>query len=246
MTRDIRIPADEKQLVGLLRAAHALDRENAPTQHSQRTPKCPPLPRFPAGLAGGWTPQEQQHVDGCDYCQKVSRMFGPAPGAEDTVVDRAEDTALTVAAPGRKGQQGTWEERLKPWLPALLRRTDLPQTPDDLLTSLREQLSTLGRRRLGEALSEWLTVSIDPAFVSAAAVEQVLEQGAQGESPWATAVRSRLRQMGLRTPKDLLSVELPAELTGNPALPSYLRDLYREAHRTERAGLELFGLSATA
>jgi hypothetical protein len=65
---------NDKNLMRALRAVDALDVQNAPKQHHLRTPQCPPLARFPAGVREGWKPEEREHVTGCAYCQRVTAL----------------------------------------------------------------------------------------------------------------------------------------------------------------------------
>lgn len=44
-------------------------------QHSLRTPRCPRLPKIVAAVKQGWTAQErEEHVNTCEYCQRVTAM----------------------------------------------------------------------------------------------------------------------------------------------------------------------------
>src|SRR5437870_5689632 len=73
---------DTDKLIRTVRAVHALDVRNAPTQHSQRTSLCPSLGRFGDAFPDRWVPEEEQHVRNCPYCQKVLAMFARADEAE--------------------------------------------------------------------------------------------------------------------------------------------------------------------
>jgi hypothetical protein len=65
---------NDKSLMRALRAVDALEVEKAPKEHPLRTPRCPPLTRFSAGVREGWTPEEREHVTGCPYCQHVTAL----------------------------------------------------------------------------------------------------------------------------------------------------------------------------
>lgn len=43
-------------------------------RHPLRTPLCPALPRILAAVKQGWSRQEREHVDSCEYCQRVTAM----------------------------------------------------------------------------------------------------------------------------------------------------------------------------
>ena len=77
MTRENTTAADTK-LDHMMQLLGAREANEAPRQHSQRTPACPSLPRFKAARdANDWTDAERQHVfhSGCVYCGKVLGMF---------------------------------------------------------------------------------------------------------------------------------------------------------------------------
>ena len=133
---------------------------------------------------------------------------------------------MSLTALARSGRTAELTNQLRPWLPTFLRRAGLTEAlADDFLTFIREQLPTLGERRFREALPAWLEafgrqrstgadvrlkpLTIDPAFIGTAAVEQVLGHAPANESTWATRIRGEVRRLGLATPADLLSVQLP-------------------------------------
>jgi hypothetical protein len=76
----------EKNFVRALRAAMANKVQTAPRQHPLRTPQCPPLTRFVPGTH--WSEQEQQHMRGCAYCQRIMQMLGEDGAAEEEGVIR--------------------------------------------------------------------------------------------------------------------------------------------------------------
>lgn len=57
----------------LARAGEALLAQ-APSQHRERRPSCPPLTKFPAGAAHGWEPPYADHTPDCPYCRKTMVM----------------------------------------------------------------------------------------------------------------------------------------------------------------------------
>jgi hypothetical protein len=80
-----QISLDEATLCAMLRADFLRAVQEAPSQHSQRTPNCPHLPRFGEALdRDDWTAEERRHVyeSGCVYCGKVLRMFERAANEE--------------------------------------------------------------------------------------------------------------------------------------------------------------------
>lgn len=65
---------NDKNLTTALRIVDSQAVQMAPKQHRLRTPDCPPLPRFPIAVKEGWNPEEQDHLAGCAYCQKILKM----------------------------------------------------------------------------------------------------------------------------------------------------------------------------
>jgi hypothetical protein len=83
-----------KKLHDDLRAIYQADIQNAPRQHPLRTPDCPPLTRFVAGLSS----EEQAHAADCPYCRNVlARQQRMATAA---VVLHFPD-AFDIPAPGQ-------------------------------------------------------------------------------------------------------------------------------------------------
>lgn len=57
-----------------LRAVHELEVQRAPTRHPLQTDECPPLARVATSSQRDWTPEEERHIRGCRFCQKVRAM----------------------------------------------------------------------------------------------------------------------------------------------------------------------------
>jgi hypothetical protein len=57
-----------------LQAVHELEAQRAPARHRLQTSACPPLARVVTGSQDDWTPEEEKHIVGCRYCQKVRAM----------------------------------------------------------------------------------------------------------------------------------------------------------------------------
>lgn len=67
---------DEEKLIGILRKAHALEVEQAPTRHRYGTDNCPSLPRlWELGYRPSTqTAEEREHIPDCLYCQMTLHM----------------------------------------------------------------------------------------------------------------------------------------------------------------------------
>jgi hypothetical protein len=173
-------------------------------------------------------------------------------------------TGLTVLA--RAGRVADLEERLRLWLPFLLRRAGLADDLDEALAPqfldyIRARLEEVRHRRFRELLPVWLRdfarrqnlaerlradrLQPTPADLEADAVERVLRQPGESESAWAKTFRESALRARVQTAQALLSFE-SAEVGPVPALPNYRRDLFREARRAHRDGLELFECHLTA
>ena len=185
--------SDEK-LIRLLRADHALNLENAPREHSQRTPQCPSLPRFQEARRHGWTDEERRHIfeGACPYCRKVLAMFDRAEadnspdepagatdaedsGQEPTDVG-AGNTRLAWTGLARSGRFPELLGELTPWIPWLLQSVRLPETlAGQFLDYLRQVLPNFDpSRRIRDVMPGWLIgfarqhapeVAVDPEQV---------------------------------------------------------------------------------
>jgi hypothetical protein len=283
---------DEK-LIRLLKAAHVLDLEEAPREHSQRTPKCPSLPRFAVARTQGWTEDEQRHIfeEKCIYCQKVLAMFDRAGAAKhptdvpgrsatpravaDVLTAAKSNTAVQATLTGataliRSGRVGDLEDRLRPWLPFRLRWAGLTDDLDEALAQLflvfvldfvRTRFEEVRQHRFRDLLPVWLSdfarqqnlaarlrpdrLSPSATDLEADAVERVLRRAGEHEAPWAKAFREAALHASVRTAQGLLSFET-AEARDIRALPNYRRDLFSEARREYRKGLELFECDVSA
>src|SRR5262249_54033807 len=78
-----------------------------------------------------------------------------------------------------------------------------------------------------------------PADVEADAVELVLTGATERETDWVRTFRNAAQDSGVRTTRALLVFEPPAGASAL-ALPNYRRELFLEAQRKLRVGLELF------
>jgi hypothetical protein len=185
---------------------------------------------------------------------------GAPEAAKDETALGAEGTGFTALA--RAGRVAEVEDRLRPWLPFLLRRAGLA---DDLDEALARQFLAHVRTRLGEArqrrfrdlLPAWLSdfasqhglagrlrpdrLRPSAGDLEAFAVERVLRRAGEDESPWARAFRESALRQQVHDAEALLAFE-PAGAGSAPALPNYRRDLFHEARRAHRDGLELFEL----
>lgn len=59
----------DSELIEILEATFAAELRNAPRQHRDMTPACPPLSRFATAAKSGWTTEEGAHRANCRYCQ---------------------------------------------------------------------------------------------------------------------------------------------------------------------------------
>lgn len=171
-------------------------------------------------------------------------------------------TGFTVLA--RTGRLADLEERLRPWLPFLLRRAGLTADLDDalarqFLTFLRGRMADVQHRGFRDLFPVWVQdfarargatgqVHADGLLLSgeeveADAVERVLRRPGEGESPWARSYREAALHAPVRTARDLLTFETP-HVRDVSCLPNYRRDLFLEARQVLRDGLELFECEA--
>jgi DEAD/DEAH box helicase domain-containing protein len=65
---------NDKNLMRALRIVDEAEVQQASKRHPLQTPACPSLPRFAVAVWEGWTLEEQAHVSGCPYCQKMVAM----------------------------------------------------------------------------------------------------------------------------------------------------------------------------
>jgi hypothetical protein len=195
----------------------------------------------------------------------------PARPGPDATSPTKDDTGSTTRPAGftelvRAGRVADLEDRLRPWLPFLLRRAGLADGLDEGLARLflayvRTRIDEVKDRRFRELLSVWVRdfarqqnragrLRPDPAAPTAAdleadAVERVLRRAGDDESEWARSFRESALRSGLHDARALLSFE-PAGVGDVAAMPSYRRDLFSEAHRAKQEGLELFECEAAA
>jgi hypothetical protein len=236
-------------------AAHAAGRLTP-----ERVRRLDQLTRAPEALL-----EAHRRLAADDHDATPDPAAGAPPAAEkdDTALpERLND--LTVLA--RAGRVADLEERLRPWLPLLLRRAGLTDDLDEALARqflayARTRVDEVRHRRFRELLPVWLSdfarrrdlagrlrtdgLQPTPADLEADAVERVLRRAGENESAWAKGFRESALRARVRTAQDLLSFEA-AEVGGVPALPNYRRDLFREARRAYRDGLELFECDVTA
>jgi hypothetical protein len=177
--------------------------------------------------------------------------------ATKTKGDTATSAGLTgFTALARAGRVADLEERLRPWLPYVLRRAGLARDLDESLAQqflayIRTRINEVRQRSFRELLPAWLA-DFAPQLnladqlradqlqpTEADAVEQVLRHPGENESAWAKAFRESALGGQIQTAQELLAFET-TEVRNVPALPNYRRDLFREARRAYRDGLELF------
>jgi hypothetical protein len=184
-------------------------------------------------------------------------------GKDDTGTQAQRHGFTTLA---RAGHLGDLEDRLRPWLPFLLRRVGLADNLDDALARqflayLRTRIEEVQQRRFRDLLPGWLRdfarqqnrsdqlqgdrLYPTPAELEADAIERVLRHAGERESAWAKAFRESALRAQVKTGRELLSFE-PAEAADIHALPNYRRDLFREARQAHGEGLEVFELQPTA
>jgi hypothetical protein len=248
--------ADEK-LIRLLKAAHLLDLEEAPREHSQRTPKCPSLPRFAVARTQGWTEAEKRHIfeEKCDYCQKVLAMFDRAgkdnPPADTQVATTSggADTSVSLTALLISGDIDEFYRRLRLLAPGLLYSVGRsPGLTEDFLAWFKEHAPEMKGRHVRDALQIWLTkfareskpedaALFRPwtpenlvALDEAIATYNVLSAGAAGEPEWAAALRRQGIERRVLSAHQLRELPLPDE----PAADTCLQDLCDEIDRAKR------------
>jgi hypothetical protein len=190
--------------------------------------------------------------------------FGPenAPdvptAAKGGTTLQAQPTGFTALA--RAGRLADLEERLRPWLPFLLRRVGLSDDLDEALARqflayVRTRIEEVRQHRFRDRLPVWLSDFAEQQHLAqrlraeraqptaddleADAVARVLRRAGENEAGWARVFRESALRSGVQTARALLAFEA-AEAGDVPALPSYRRDLFLEARRTHRDGLELF------
>jgi hypothetical protein len=247
---------DDEQVVPLARAVYALEVEQAPRQHSQRTPQCPSLPRFGVALVSGWTAAEEAHVRGCPYCRKVAQMFAHAEAPPPKF--QASDPVSSVAGFSAIGRSDPdlLVATLRPWMPFLLRRVGLDEGGvEPALSFIRSQLPLPAERRFRDLLPGWLaalahqqgTGTFRP--LTAEGYDAIPREGAidlavsapDEDAPEVAAVlRERHRQRPLADPDDLLRVDLPPELGRQAWVKGYLLEKFRQARAKQAEGRELF------
>lgn len=95
----------EETVVRVLRAARAADAAALPVRHTARTDRCVPVSRLLLAAKRG-TPlsaADQQHLDGCEFCQGVRRAFAglakPVADDETTVFGSSEETTRFDSPP---------------------------------------------------------------------------------------------------------------------------------------------------
>jgi hypothetical protein len=247
-------PFEDEDLIRLARAVHDLDVQEAPRQHSQRTPQCPPLTRF--GVAGttGWSPDEQAHISSCPYCQKVLGMFardvtprGEAP--DDTAVRMGETggglTSLLLRDPD------AFRRRLRPWLPFLLEHVGLDAgRADAFLDFVLARAHEIGSRRVRDLLPDWLrqfaggsgrlpTLTDDDfqAVAGRGAVALVLDRAGADKSAWARDFCAFARGRSLRSPQELRTLDVAGLAVDPYDLQVFRRTLAAEAEQLQQAEL---------
>jgi hypothetical protein len=230
---------------------------------------------FAAHAAGRLTPDRVRRLDRLTRASEAlleahrqlvaEEGVAEAPAATAVPAAGRDDTALPARLTGFTdlvlvGRIADLEERLRPWLPFLLRRAGLSDHLDEALAQkflahVRRRIQEVRARRFRELLPGWLSdfaqqenlaarlragrLQPTAADLEADAVEQVLRRPGENESAWAKGFRDSARRAAVQTAQALLSFEL-AEVGNVPALPSYRRDLFREARRAHRDAVELF------
>ena len=236
---------------------------------------------FAADAAGRLTPERVGRLDRLsrdpDALLETHRRLTGEVAGDPPAVPAESATAVKSEAPVRSGLTGftalaragsvaDLEDRLRPWLPFLLRRAGLTDDLDEalarqFLAHIRKRAGEIRQRRFRELLPVWLSdfareqdragrlradrLRPSAADLEADAVEQVLRRAGEREAPWATAFREAALRAPLRIALALLAFEA-VEVGAVAALPNYRRDLFHEARRAYRDGLELFEFDVTA
>lgn len=194
-----------------------------------------------------------------------------APATVEVPTTAYEETRFGLPVTGftllaRTGRLADLEERLRPWLPFLLRRTGLTADLDEalarqFLSFLRGRMADVQHHGFRDLFPVWVQdfaqargaagtlhaagLNLSPADVEADAVERVLRRPGEGESPWAKSYREAALHTPVRTARDLLTFETP-HVREVSCLPNYRRDLFLEARQVLRDGLELFECAASS
>ena len=86
-------------LMDALKASYDEEISKMPTQHSQRTVDCPPMPMYIQYAKDGWPEELKAHATACIYCQKSLAAIWSATDhhpSEEEINDPSHENRIAI------------------------------------------------------------------------------------------------------------------------------------------------------